>query len=122
LTSSALCSVASPTVDPDTFTGSITAERRDASGAPDVDRDVLEPRGDLLRRVLEGDRPPRRFGSRAELALQQQAVDLDHDAVDLVLDVVAVLSPPGDVAAHVGEVVEHLVPWRHGQASAASRS
>ena len=71
-------------------------ERRDPPGAPDVDPDVEQLGGGLLRRVLVGDRPPRRARRRAEPALQRDVVDFDHQAVDLVLDVVAVLAPVGD--------------------------
>ncbi len=73
------------TVDPATLTGSITRERRDPAGAADVDLDVEQGGGDLLRRVLEGDRPPRRAAGAAEPALHRDLVDLDHQAVDLVL-------------------------------------
>ena len=72
-------------------------ERRDAAGAPDVHPDVEELRGGLLRRVLVRDRPARRARRGAEPALQRHLVDLDHHAVDLVLDVVAVLAPVRDV-------------------------
>ena len=68
------------------------AERRDPAGAADVDLDVEELGVDLLGRVLEGDRPARRAAGGAEPALQRDLVDLDDDAVDLVLDVVAVLA------------------------------
>ena len=68
------------------------AERRDPAGAADVDLDVEQLGVDLLGRVLERDRPARRAAGRAEPALQREVVDLDHDAVDLVLDVVAVLA------------------------------
>ena len=63
-TSLALCSVAISTVDPDTNTGSITAERRHAPGAPDVHADVEELGVHLLGRVLVRDRPPRRPAGR----------------------------------------------------------
>ena len=46
----------------------------------------------LLGRVLVRDRPARRAAGRAELVVQAELVDLDHDAVDLVLDVVPVLA------------------------------
>ncbi len=64
-----------------------------ASGAPDADADVEELGGDLLRRVLVGDRPPRGAGRGTETAVQPHVVDLDHQAVDLVFDVVAVFAP-----------------------------
>ena len=67
-------------------------ERRRAPGAPDRDDDVEQLRVDLLGRVLVGDRPARRAARRTELVVQRELVDLDDDAVDLVLDVVAVLA------------------------------
>ena len=53
----ALCRVASWTVEPATFTGSMNANGRDPAGAADVDPDVEELGRRLLRRVLERDRP-----------------------------------------------------------------
>ena len=71
-------------------------ERGDPSGASDIDPDIEEFGGDLFRRVLVGDRPARCARGGAEAALQRHVVDLDHQAVDLVFDVVAVLTPVGD--------------------------
>ena len=71
-------------------------ERGDPAGAADVDLDVEQLGGRLLRRVLVGDRPARRPRRRAEPALQRDLVDFDHHAVDFVFDVVAVLAPVGD--------------------------
>ena len=59
-------------------------ERRRATGATDRDDDVEQLRVHLLGRVLVGDRPPWRPAGGAELLVQGQFVDLDHDAVDLV--------------------------------------
>ena len=67
-------------------------ERGHPAGAADVDRDVEQPRAHHLGRVLVGDRPARGPRGGAQPALQREVVDLDHDAVDLVLDVVAVLA------------------------------
>ncbi len=64
------------TVEPATRTGSMHAERRDPAGAPDVDPDVEQLGGDLLRRVLERDRPARRPLRRAEPALQRRSSTL----------------------------------------------
>ena len=71
-------------------------ERRRATGATDRDDDVEQLRVHLLGRVLVGDRPPRRAAGRAELVVQRELVDLDDDAVDLVLDVVPVLAVVAD--------------------------
>ena len=43
-----------------------------------------------------------------EPALHRDLVDLDDDAVDLVLDVVPVLAVVVDVALHAGQVVDDL--------------
>jgi len=95
-TSSALCRVASATWTRPPPPAHLR-ERRDPAGAPDVDLDVEELGERLLRRVLERDRPARGARGGAEAALQGDLVDLDHHAVDLVLDVVAVLAPVLDV-------------------------
>jgi hypothetical protein len=62
-----------------------------------------------------GDRPARGAARRAEPPLQRHLVDLHHDPVDLVLDVVPVLAPVGDVAERPVEVVEDLRVGRHRQ-------
>src|SRR5437588_2965557 len=59
----------------------------------DIYVDVAEQRLALLRRVLVRDRPSRRLRRVAQLALLRRLVDLHHHAVDLVLEVVAVLLP-----------------------------
>ena len=85
----------------------------DPARASDVDLDVGELGGGLLGRVLVGDRPPRRPRGGTEAALHRDVVDLDHDSVDLVLDVVAVLAPVRDLvddlvgAGHLGGVGRH---------------
>ena len=82
-------------------------ERGDPAGAADVDPDVEELGGDLLRRVLERDRPPRRARRGAQPPLQRHLVDLDDHAVDLVLDVVAVLAPVLGVRDDLVDPLEH---------------
>ena len=67
--------------------------RRRPAGAADGHADVEQLRGDLLRRVLVRDRPPRRPRRRAEGPLLPQVIDLDHQAVHLVFRIVAVLAP-----------------------------
>ena len=68
-------------------------ERRRLPGPPDGHHDVLEQGGAFLGRELEGDGPAGRLGRRAQLVAQGQVVHLHHDAVDLVVEVVAVLQP-----------------------------
>ncbi len=120
-TSSALCSVASETVDPATTTGSMNANGGDPPGPPDVDLDVEELRRDLLGRVLERDRPARRPRRGTEPTLQGHLVDLDDDAVDLVLDVVAVLAPVLDVGDDVVDALHDLRPLGDRQSPGAQR-
>ena len=79
-------------------------ERRHPAGPPDVDADVEQLGGDLLRRVLVRDRPARRPRRRAELVLHRPLVELDHHAVDLVLDRVPVLAEVADVGPHLVQV------------------
>ena len=78
-------------------------ERRGPPGAPDRHLDVAQQGGALLRRELEGDRPARRLRREAELLALGEVVDLHDHAVDLVVEVVAVLLP---VPAERVDVVE----------------
>ena len=81
--SSSLCSVTLVTVVPPTNTGCKPRDRRDRAGAADLHVDGEELGRHLLRRELVRDRPARLARAKAELALQREAVDLVHDAVDL---------------------------------------
>ena len=83
-------------------------ERRGLSGAPDRHHDVLEQRGAFLGRELVGDGPAWRLPRGAERGAQRQVVDLHHDAVDLVGQIVAVLLP----------ALAELVAPRRGRARA----
>ena len=91
-------------------------ERRDPAGAAGVGADLEELGVDLLGRVLVGDRPARRPARRPQPALQADVVDLDHDAVDLVLDVVAVLAVVLDELLDRLEALDHLHPVAGRQA------
>ena len=68
-------------------------ERRRPTGAPDRHLDVAQQRGALLGRELVGDGPARRPRREPEPLALGEVVDLDHHAVDLVAEVVAVLLP-----------------------------
>ena len=68
-------------------------EGRGPAGAPDRHLDVAQHGGALLGRELVGDGPARRLGGDAEQLALGQLVDLHHHAVDLVVEVVAVLLP-----------------------------
>ena len=63
------------------------------SGAPDGDDDIEQLRARLARLELERDRPARIARHDAEPFLQREIVDLDDDAVDLVIELVAPLLP-----------------------------
>ena len=105
-TSEALCSVAISTVDPLTTTGSITPNGVTRPVRPTLTRMssslVLTSSGGYLNAIAHrGARevdPSRRCTG--------DLVDLDDDAVDLVLDVVAVLAVVVDELLHPAEVVD----------------
>ena len=104
LTSCALCRVAISTVEPATTTGSITPNGVTRPVRPTLtwmsSSLVLTSSGGYLKAIAQrGARevePSRRW--------TDDLVDLDDDAVDLVLDVVPVLAVVGDVVPHAGEV------------------
>src|SRR5258708_13325214 len=105
--------------------------------AADVAGDLLDSRLRLLGRVLERDRPTRRARHEPELDLLIETVDLDHDAVDLVVELVALALPFGvvlddvvdagqpasmlvDAEAHSLERAEH-VPLRSARPAGVKR-
>ncbi len=90
-------------------------ERGDAAGSSDVDPDVEQRGGGLLRRVLERDGPARRTGGVAQPSVQRHPVDLDHQAVDLVLDVVPMRAPVLHALDHLVRTVRDDRVRRHGQ-------
>ena len=96
-------------------------ERRDPAGPADVDADVEKFGGRLFRWVLVGDRPARRARGRSEPALQRHLVDLDHHPVDLVIDVVAVLTPVGDAFGHCFQTLDLCGVGRDRQAPLPQR-
>ena len=116
LTWSWLCRVATPTVEPPTKTGSSWPNGVARPVRPTDTVDVEELRGALLGRELEGDGPPGRLRGEAQLALQGEVVDLEHHAVDLVGEVVAVLLPVHAVGEGVLQPVEHLDLGVHREA------
>src|SRR5207245_11715728 len=101
-------------------------DRGNGPSPPEVDIDVVHDRLGLFRRELEGEGPARAAGNEAELRLLPQVVDLDDDAVDSVVELVAFLLPlveeaddgidvgmratvRVDVKADLGEPVEDLL-------------
>ena len=61
----------------------------ECAGAADRDRDVEQLCARFARLEFVGDRPARFARDSAELLLQREVIDLDHDTVDLVVETVA---------------------------------
>ena len=107
LMSSSLCRVARETVTPPTSTGSSTAHGLSAPVRPTRIRILSSVVCRGHRRPLERARPARPRVQRAEPALLGERVDLDHDPVDLVVELDAPLLP---VAARAGDLLDRLEP------------
>src|SRR6266581_1381796 len=75
------------------------------TGASDADQDLVQLRRRRHRRPLVGTRPPRPLVQRAETALLVEGVDLDHDAVDLVVELDPAALP---LAAPLGDLLDRL--------------
>ena len=69
-------------------------EGNQVTGPADVPDDLLQLRRRRRRRELPGDRPARLAPDHAELPPERPLVDLDHDPVDLIVELVAPLLPP----------------------------
>src|SRR5204863_7729469 len=81
-------------------------DRPERSGASDADEDVLDGGGLLLGGELPGDGPARGPRDRAQAATLVLGVDLDHAAVDLVRQLVA-------LAQHAAVLVPDRVQALH---------
>src|SRR6476659_8396563 len=77
------------------------------AGASDPDVDPLEPGHRRRRSPLEGACPPRALVKRAEAALLVEVVDLDHDAVDLVVEL---RTPRLPRLGPLGDLLDRLEP------------
>src|SRR5712691_10334036 len=112
-------------------------DRGEYARAADIAGDLLNGRLRLFRRVLERDRPARRARDEPELELLIETIDLDHHAVDLVVELVALALPLGvvledvvdtgqpapvlvDAKAHPFEPAQH-VPLRTARAARIER-
>ena len=84
------------------------SEGVERAGAADVDVDAQELRGRLGWRELVGDRPARLASDDAELTLRAKRIDLHDDAVDFVVERVALLDPLLAECDHVIEPLEAL--------------
>ena len=92
------------------------AKGRDSSGSPHLHVDVEQARVHLLRRVLVGGGPARHARGVSEPALLIARVDLEHDPVDLVDQVVAVLGVALDIGLPLGAADDEGVVGRDRQA------
>ncbi|CAB4933907.1 unannotated protein [freshwater metagenome] len=90
-------------------------ERRDPPRATDADPDVEQPRAYDLGRVLVRDGPARRPRRGTQPALHRQIVDLEHHAIDLMLNVVPMLAVEVDELARAVEPVDHPCALGHRQ-------
>src|SRR5262249_19087329 len=79
------------------------------AGAADADRDLEQLRLRGHRRPLEGARPARPGVKRTEDGLLGERVDLDHDPVDLVVELV---TPSLPVVAGLRDGLDRLEPFR----------
>ncbi len=105
---SSLCSVASPTVDPPTNTGSSEAKgvARPVRPIDTMMRSKLVVRSSGGNLKAMAQRGARDVGPQP--ALEVEVVELDHGAVDLVVEVVAVLLPVSAERLGIGGAVHHL--------------
>ena len=92
--SSSLWRVAVVTVTPPTWTGSSIAKGTRWPVLPTFQTTAVQRRRRRRRRELPGDRPARLAADDAELPPERPLVDLDDDAVDLVVELLAALLPP----------------------------
>ena len=91
--SSSLCSVARDTVTPLTTLRRQMRHRRQRARSPHLHRDVDDFGLHLPRRIFERDGPARRFRRVPEPPLLRDAVHLEHHAVDLIRQSLALRFP-----------------------------
>ena len=91
----------------------------DPAGAPHLDADIEQARVDLLGRELVGGRPAGGPRGGPQGALEGQVVDLDDDAVDLVVEAVSLCSDLRDPFLDGLAPGEQASVGRDGQAPVA---
>ncbi len=94
-------------------------KRRRLPTRSDGHLDVKQTGGALLWWQLVGDRPPGSPGRAAQLLLDGKVIDLDHNPVDLVVEVVAGGLDSQHVGYHVVKVGQPHGPVVHRQAEVA---
>ena len=79
--------------------------RREFPGASDLNQNVLNLGDARASSVFVGNGPAGRFAGKAQFLLQSDAVDLHHNAVDLVGKVFALSFPLFDEGPHCLEIL-----------------
>ena len=82
-------------------------EGREHAGPPHVDLDAAQARRHRRGRELEGDGPARVVGDAAERPLHGVSVDLDHGAVDVVVELAAPVFPGAARRGDLFDAVDH---------------
>ena len=78
----------------------------DRACAPNIEPDVKQRRDRLLGGELVGDSPPRLPANVAQVLLVVEAVDLDDQAIAVVVEVVDLLQPAAVPVEHFGHRLE----------------
>ncbi len=76
---------------------------RQRAGAPHLRADVIDPRRRLARRIFVRHGPARRFGRSAQFRPKPRVIHLDHDAINFVVQAVALVFPFLDVSQKIVE-------------------
>ena len=100
------------------FHGRQARHRGDGAGAAHLEFHVPDGGQGLLGGKLAGDGPARGAGDVAQALLLFQVVDLEHHAVDLIVQAVALLAHGGEIVQAALKAGHHLQLGRHGQAIA----
>lgn len=106
-----LCSVARAMVEPATVTGSNSATRREHTGAAHLDANFAQDGLLFLGRKLKGDGPARCAGGKAQVELLLKAVDLYDHAVDVIVQIAAVLERLGAELVNLGRRGASVPHW-----------
>src|SRR5690606_34306635 len=91
------------------------SERSRTPRTPHRDDNVEQRRLHLFRWIFEGDRPARCTAGDSQFVMQSEFVDLDDDAVELVLDIVTMLTEVLDELDDLVDAMTHLRMRAHRQ-------